>query len=241
MLNLVLNGILQKRPDFDGALGLIPFGTGNDFAGASGIPCNSVSEALEIAIHAEPVMIDVGQANETFFVNVAAGGFPAEATAEISQTTKALLGKFAYLLTGLTNIGNLAAKTVAFRAPDFEWASAVYAFGLGNGRQAGGGLKVCPTAVVNDGLLDLMIVPESDEGIVTLVSDYLRMGPGGETEHIIYRQIPWVNVTSRETISLNLDGEPLEGKKFQFKVHARHLPFCLPKSAPILYPPEAAL
>jgi YegS/Rv2252/BmrU family lipid kinase len=120
MLNLVVNGILREKNDAPCAVGLIPFGTGNDFAGGGGIPVD-FAHALDTVIHTEPRLIDVGQVNQTFFVNVAIGGFPAEAVAYTSPTTKKLIGKFAYLATGLANIGSLAAKQVNFSAPGFEW------------------------------------------------------------------------------------------------------------------------
>ena len=238
MLNLVINGLQRQRSASGSAVGLIPLGTGNDFAGASSIPCDNPRAALDIVLGVPPVPIDVGQVNNTFFVNVVTGGFPAEAAAETSRMAKDLLGKFSYLLTGLANIGNLTAKQVRFKAPGFEWKGAVYAFGLGNGRQAGGGFTVAPMAVVNDGLLDLMIIPESEEGLITLLSEYLRMTRRNATDRIVYVQVPWVELVSRETIHLNLDGEPVEGKEFRFKVHARRLPFCLPDNSPLLTPPS---
>ena len=76
-LNLVINGMLRKASDAPCAVGLIPFGIGNDFAGACGIPSGRFLEALDIVLGTSPVHIDVGQVNETFFVNVVAGGFPA--------------------------------------------------------------------------------------------------------------------------------------------------------------------
>ena len=69
MLNLVANGILRKTSDPPCAVGLIPFGTGNDFAGASGIPSDNILAALDIVIRESPVPIDVGQVNETYLVN----------------------------------------------------------------------------------------------------------------------------------------------------------------------------
>ena len=120
MLGLVVNGILREACAAPCAVGLIPFGTGNDFANASGIPADNFLEAFDIVIRVVPEPIDVGQVNETYFVNVAGGGFPAEAVADTSRKAKALLGKFTYLVTGLVNIGSLAAKNVHFTAPDFE-------------------------------------------------------------------------------------------------------------------------
>jgi lipid kinase YegS len=237
MLSLVVNGILQKGGNAPCEAGLIPFDTGNDFAGACGIPYGNILEALDILIHTRPACIDVGQVNKTFFINVVIGGFPAEAVMETSRKTKALLGKFAYLVTGLANIGNLAPKNLHFTAPGFEWEGPVYAFVLGNSRQAGGGFQVSPKAVIDDGLLDLMIIPESEEGFVKLISDYSRLSRLDDTDRIIYRQVPWLNVRSRETIYLNLDGESIQGMSFRFNVHKCRLPFYLPKDSPILSPP----
>ena len=238
MLNLVVSGILRENRETHCAIGLIPFGTGNDFASASGIPLDNLHDAFEIVLHAKPVRIDVGQVNETFFVNVAAGGFPAEAVAEISRTAKVMLGKFAYLLTGLSNIGNLATQDVRISTPDFEWQGSIYAFGLANNRQAGGGFKISPSAVVNDGLLDLIIIPASGDGLIQLILEYSRVNHPDDAEHIIFRQVPWLKIESDETIHLNLDGEPVKGNNFHFKVHKQRLPFCLPKNSPILMSPS---
>jgi diacylglycerol kinase family enzyme len=170
MLNLVISGILHENTDAPCAVGLIPFGTANDFAGAGGIPPDNFLEALDIVIHAVPARIDVGQVNETFFVNVADGGFP----------------------------------------------------------------KVSPSAVVNDGLLDLIIIPESEDGLIPLILEYSRMNHPDDAKRIIYRQVPGLNLNSSETIHLNLDGETVVGKNFRFKVHAQRLSFCLPSNSPIL-------
>lgn len=239
MLNRVINGIQRSRGTPGCAVGLIPFGTGNDFAGASGIPCDNPRDALDVVVETIPVPIDVGQVNQSFFVNVVTGGFPAEAAAETTRNAKDLLGKFSYLLTGLANIGDLAAKYVRFKAPGFEWKGAVYAFALGNGRQAGGGFTVASKAVIDDGLLDLMIIPESKEGLIPLVSEYLRLTRFEPTDRIVCVQVPRLDLVSREIIHLNLDGEPVEGREFRFTVHARRLPFCLPENSPMLTPPSA--
>ncbi len=237
MLNLVINGVLPADCNARQAVGLIPFGTANDFAGAGNIPREDYSAALDLVLRAPPQVIDVGQVNETYFINVIAGGFPAEAAADASRKAKEVLGKFAYFLTGLANIANLEAQHVQFTAPGFEWSGAVYAFALGNGRQAGGGFSVAPKAVVNDGLLDLMIIPEWEEGIIELVSEYSRLKRHDPTDHIFYAQIPRLKLESRETIHLNLDGEPVEGTDFDFQAHPGRLRFCLPPESPLLIEP----
>jgi lipid kinase YegS len=234
MLNMVVNGILRQKGSDACAVGLIPFGTGNDFAAACGIPLDDFREAVDTLIRSAPLSIDLGQAGGRFFVNVVTGGFPAEAGLETSRTAKKLLGKFAYFVTGLVNIGSLEARDMHFSAPGFEWAGPVYAFGLANGRRVGGGFSVSPQAVVNDGLLDLMIIPESEEGLLAILAEYSRMSQGNNANRIITHQVPWLKLVSRETVKLNLDGEPVEGKYFHFRVHSGRLSFCLPKNSPVL-------
>ena len=241
MLDRIVNGILCSSGQFSGAVGLIPFGTGNDFARAAGIPLDNHLEAMKIAVENPPVPIDIGQMNDDYFINVVTGGFPAEAAAETPGVAKGLLGGFAYFLTGILNIGDLSPRIIHFSGPGLEWQGPVYAFGLGNGRRAGGGFSVCPQAVVTDGMLDLMIVPESKRGLVSLITDYLQMTRFDPTEDIRYERVAWVNVSSDETIHVNRDGEPVKGKAFRFTVHPRRLSFCLPEHSPILKHPESVL
>jgi len=94
--------------------------------------------------------------------------------------------------------------------------------------------------VINDAIPDLMVMSESEAGLVKLISDYSRMSCLDDTNRIIYRQLPWLNLASRETSYLNLDGESIEGRNFRFQVHARRLLFFLPKNSPVLSPPSAA-
>jgi len=91
----------------------------------------------------------------------------------------------------------------------------------------------------DDGPLDLAIMPQSEVGLVTLISDYSRIVRLDNPDRIIYRQVPWLDLASRETIYLNLDGESIKSKSFRFQVHARRFPFCLPEQSMILNPPDA--
>ncbi|MFO7963050.1 MAG: hypothetical protein R6U50_03930, partial [Desulfobacterales bacterium] len=102
-------------------------------------------------------------------------------------------------------------------------------------RRAGGGFSVSPRAVITDGLLDLMIMPESDKGLLSLISDYYHMSRSENPGDIQYAQLPWLDLSTREPIHLNIDGEPVNGKEFRFKLHKQKLLFCLPADSPILH------
>ena len=80
-INEVVTGLaklsLEKRPE----LAIIPLGTANDFATACAIPADPLA-ALRLAVTGSPEAIDIVQANERYFVNVASGGFGAEVSAD---------------------------------------------------------------------------------------------------------------------------------------------------------------
>jgi len=84
----------------DVALGLIPLGTQNSAARTLGIPL-SVDGAVNVLVDGAVTEIDLGRIGDSYFVNVAAAGIAAE-TSRITRTRwKQLLGKIAFLLTGL--------------------------------------------------------------------------------------------------------------------------------------------
>jgi YegS/Rv2252/BmrU family lipid kinase len=108
-INEVVNGLFEQNPD-DSAkrprLGVIPLGTGNDFASFMGIP-EEIEEAVYLAVNGPESMIDVAKVNDRFFLNVSSGGIGAEATEEASDRSKRLMGSFAYLVTGIRKFASL--------------------------------------------------------------------------------------------------------------------------------------
>lgn len=230
-LNEVVNGVVRSGQLPQCAVAVVPFGTANDFAAMCDIPLDDPLKALEL-IESDPVRIDIGRMNDRLFVNVASGGFGAEVTAETSPEAKQVLGGFAYFLKGLASVTNISPRHVEISAPGFTWSGAVLALSVGNGRQAGGGFQVCPNALLNDGLLDVVVVPEvARDSLLALALDLLRLGKDVNYGHIISLQAPWIHVWARDGLQVNLDGEPVYGDSFRFEVLARALPFCLPPSA----------
>ena len=97
-INEVVNGIapLEKRPK----LGIIPAGTTNDYARALKIPRESPLEAAKVIAKGQTVKMDIGQAGDQYFVNIAAGGLLSELTYSVPSQLKSLFGYLAYLVKG---------------------------------------------------------------------------------------------------------------------------------------------
>jgi lipid kinase YegS len=217
----------------DASMVLLPLGTANDFARAAGIPPEP--DAALALLDAEPRAIDLGDADGHLFLNMVTGGFGSRITANTSEELKKVLGGAAYFLTGLTHFAEVHSAFGRFRGPDFAWEGDFLALGIGNGRQAGGGHPLCPQAAVNDGLLDLCIVPAPQDVTGTLTT-LLSGGILGLEAVSICARLPWVEVDAPEGLDLNLDGEPLESANLRIAARERALRVHLPADSPLLLP-----
>lgn len=215
----------------EASLALLPLGTANDFAHAAGI---ALAPAAALALlEVEPVSVDIGMAGERAFLNMATGGFGSNVTANTPEELKKVLGGAAYLLTGLSRFSEVRAATGRFRGPGFGWQGEFLALGIGNGRQAGGGHVLCPQARVDDGLLDVCIVPAAQD-VVTTLGTLLSGGMHGLQSVAINARLPWVEVEASEGLDLNLDGEPMRSERLRFEVVPAALRLHLPEYSPLL-------
>jgi len=213
----------------DASLVLMPLGTANDFARAAGVPL-APAEALAL-LDVPPKAIDLGQAGEQIFLNMATGGFGSQVTANTSEDLKKVLGGAAYLFTGLTRFSELKAAYGELEGPGFHWKGDLLALGIGNGRQAGGGHVLCPGAMADDGLLDISILPAPQEVVGTLLT---LMTDGGLDNIFVRARLPWVEIKVADGLYINLDGEPLKGDDLRFSALPKALRVHLPVGSPLV-------
>jgi lipid kinase YegS len=145
------------------ALAVLPLGTANDFAAAAAIPLDDIPAALRLAVEPGKVReIDVLTVGDRVVLNVATAGPGTRVTVDTPEGLKRALGGLSYAIAGIAQLSSFAAQQGTIRGPDFEWSGAFLAIAVGNGRQAGGGVALCPDARVDDGLLDVRVIPEGE-------------------------------------------------------------------------------
>ena len=89
---------------------------------------------------------------------------------------------------------------------------------VGNGRQAGGGYVLCPEAKIDDGLLDVGILPQVEpEKLPARLASLLRNGFGAAEQAVIRTRTPWLEIESESPLHLNLDGEPVTGTSLRIE------------------------
>lgn len=220
------------------SLALLPLGTANDFATAAGVPQDPL-EALRLVGAQPAVPLDLlrieADGDIHWCVNVASGGFGTEVTVQTDETLKKALGGLAYLVTGIARLDRIEPIAARFEGPGFEWSGDLIVLGLGNGRQAGGGHPLCPDARVDDGALDVTVIPPLEGELGALARSLLTDGREAAGDRIAVRaRLPWLRMETAVPMTLNLDGEPVRARRFRIECVPARLRMHLPPDCPLL-------
>ncbi|MEC0093435.1 diacylglycerol kinase [Paenibacillus macquariensis] len=218
----VVNGMAGKEnlPP----LGLFPLGTTNDFARGLGIPKNW-EDYCDLIIRQETRPIDVGKANDRYFINIAGGGTLTELTYDVPSKLKTLIGQLAYYLKGIEKMVSLSPQELFIKAngqPDIH--DEFMLFLIANTNSVGGFEKLAPDARIDDGLFDVIALKNCNlPEFVRVVRMALR-GEHLKDKKVIHFQTDYMEVTSPGQVLLNLDGElggSLPGTFQMLKQHMR--------------------
>jgi len=231
LINAMMKFPKEKRPKF----AILPLGTANDFASACEIPLDTL-EALRFAISTQSTSIDVVQANDRYFINIATAGFGAHITSETPIELKNFLGGGAYALSGVLK----AMDFVPYKSI-IETANGggelknvtIVAGAICNGKQAGGGQLLAPNAKINDGKLDVVNISEFTLIDIPQIIEEIT-NPFVNRKFIQYAQTPWLESHSEEIIPINLDGEPYSSHKIRFEVIPFAVELVISKNSPCL-------
>jgi len=165
MVNLGTNLVAKTKVP----LGIVPSGTGNDMARGLGIPHDNTEaaiEALVAALELAPRVIDAalinstddfGDPKQTWFACVLSAGFDAIVNERANTMTRPK-GASRYLVA--LGIELIKLKPIQYRIvlDGVETVTEAALISVGNNVSIGGGMKVTPDALVDDGLLDVLVV-----------------------------------------------------------------------------------
>jgi len=231
-LNEVLNGIAAADGLGATTLGVIPLGTGNDFATAAGIPAEP-EDAIARLLAGRAHPIDVGRVNGRCFLNVSAGGFIAEVSEAVPSKLKTVLGKLAYLVGGAQVLlefeplqVELTAETEG--APDVPRTMSLHTFAVCNSRLIGGGRLIAPHASIDDGWLDVCLIQAMPT--VEFLALLRRVSDGDhlEDERVAYFRARSLELAFDRRIAINTDGEVREAEHCRYDVLPGALRVLLP-------------
>lgn len=223
-INEVVNGIapLEKRP----MLAIIPAGTTNDYARALRIPREDPLEAAKVILKGKAAQMDVGQANDTYFINIAAGGSLSELTYSVPSKLKSMYGYLAYVVKGAEMLTRVAPMNLRVEYDNgvLEGRSSMFFLALTN--SVGGFEQIVPDAQLDDGKFTLLVVKTTKFAeILQLISEVLT-GKHVDNPNLLYVKSENVTIKPLDEnakVMINLDGEYGGDAPVVFKDHKAHI------------------
>ena len=221
-LNEVMNGLASAGALDKVVVGVVPFGTGNDFAAALGIPLET-EPALEVLLAGRELAVDLGEVNGQVFVNTSGGGFIAEVSTAVTPQLKTIAGRLAYLIGGAQALLEFepVGASILIQPGTLRITGPLYTFAVCNSRLIGGGRLIAPDAVIDDGLLDVCLIEAmSALDFVALVR---KVADGGHVEdpRVLYYQAESVRIELDRAVHVNTDGEVFEAVLCEYRVRPR--------------------
>ncbi len=223
-LNEVVNGLSADFPH--ARLGLIPLGTGNDFARSINVPAD-LQGALAILREGRVRKIDVARATvgstSRCFLNVSAGGF-SKMVSERAGEAKEVWGPLAYMRAAIDALPELDAfeTTIVLNGAE-RLQIETYNIVVSNGRYVAAGIPVAPNAELDDGLLEVMIAPATTLPNLAILIPQVLLGRHLESELLIFRRATRVEIEAHPPMAFNVDGEILAAASTVFDVQPRAL------------------
>ncbi|MGE0758692.1 MAG: diacylglycerol kinase family protein [Pirellulaceae bacterium] len=228
----VANAILPDYPQIE--LAIIPLGTGNDLARSLDIPLDDMQLAFDIAATHAATPIDVmlvEHGKVRYCLNAATGGLGAEVTASLGAANKQLWGAFAYWFTAVGKLADLHAFEIDLVIDTEPTHHRVFGLCVANGRYIGGGFPIAAQAKLDDGWMDVLIVPEMPSLDLLGAGMNFMLSGASERSGVTVQRAQRIEIQSRPPLPFSLDGEASVAFNAVFEIIPKYLA-CVAGSSP---------
>lgn len=212
-LHEVLNGIHDPSSC---RLGIIPSGTGNDFAERAGISTDAKTAALLI-LDGEAKETDYLEVGGKRCMNVAGFGIDVDVLERCKRGK--LKGKIKYLYSLIRSLFAYKGCVATFEKDGKEVEKKILIAAACNGTQFGGGIKICPAAEIDDGKLNVIIV-DCIGGVFKIIAAFIKLMKGKVLEYPLTTHFlcEKVSFKLKENCPVQLDGEIYYNLSFDVEV-----------------------
>ncbi|MGE5550860.1 MAG: diacylglycerol/lipid kinase family protein [Bacteroidota bacterium] len=212
-VNEVVNGIAGGQA----CLGVLPLGTGNDFAAMMGMPKDPVA-GLERILRGRRLPVDLCRVNERFYVSSVGAGFDGEVCYTANHKFKHLRGMAVYLTSVFATILTYKPRCVKLTIDGKTYEREILLVAVANSRSYGGGMLVTPEAAVDDGFFDICLAEKM--GTVRVSLNLPRFVKG---RHLTMPEVTMLRgrevlLESTTPLYYQVDGEVMEDTRLAFRL-----------------------
>lgn len=213
----IVNGLFNdgKAINPQLSLGILPCGTGNDLARLLGLPRETLAAARHLAASTRSRLIDLGEATVTsggrtvrhLFTNDADAGFAANVVERLERGGKFSRGTAPYFLALLRTALQHRNQPIVLKLGEQVLSEPLTTVLICNGKSTGGGMKVAPNAMVDDGLFDVVIIRALSRGEIFRHAPKIYSGSHLKMPQVSVPRAREVSLTSPECVPIVADGE----------------------------------
>ena len=193
-LSEVVTGLLSADLGGYAKVGVLPLGTGGDFTRTLGAS-NEIDAAIEQLVEGRTRIIDAGRVTyrasdgreaDRYFANVASLGLSGLVGEWVNQRSKIVAGRGRFLIGALRGLIRYRRESVSIRVDgELVFDGPLVLAAVANGQYFGGGMRVAPDALLDDGRLDWIVVPElSDNPLLSRLRLVYKLRPLYRGSHL---------------------------------------------------------
>lgn len=239
-LNQVVNGVLKDRESETKlpTLGVIPIGSGNDFARGAGL-VTKADHLLRLFSDFKPKVIDVGTIEyaltprgdgdraRSYFVNVADIGMGPAVVEKVLSSGRPFGSRAAYFKSILSTFLTYKPMVVKAVSPEWTWQGNLRTLAVGNGKYFGHGLCIAPDAQMDDRMFSIFICGNVSALDFIMHTPALRKGKKVLMDEVFYKAATSVELTSERPCRVEGDGEILGWLPASIRIIEKQLNFLI--------------
>ncbi|MCR5004577.1 MAG: YegS/Rv2252/BmrU family lipid kinase [Clostridiales bacterium] len=221
--NEVVNAIM--RSEIKPPLGVIPIGTGNDFAKAVGLNL-PIEEVYKAIAKLQMQTVDVGEANGQYFINVCGAGLFTNVSQNTNADLKHIFGRLPYYTTGITQLKSFKPFHLTIEADGKTYTDEFLLFVVMNSDSAAG-IRMAPGTDLADGQFDFVGIKKAALPVLATVLVKLMKKKHLKDKHVLHLKSDYYKISSDDISEslkeADIDGESGPQLPLEIKVHKNAL------------------